>query len=170
MHQNEKRQDMIDAARAVGVDFSVQTVYNQERKLVRVVAGDIVAAHNQAARYAVNHLATEYAKGADIIVINAYPKGLEPQADFVWGTRGLKDGGSVVLIDQHPLGEVPLALRRPAPVLPRGGGNYFKQRAARKNYFRQARQFLWYSQYLQARELDMMDVPPETVGLRSGPT
>lgn len=166
MHQNEKRQDMIDAARAVGVDFSVQTVYNQERKLVRVVAGDIVAAHNQAARYAVNHLATEYAKSADIIVINAYPKGLEPQADFVWGTRGLKDGGSVVLIDQHPLGKAPWHYDDQLRFFQRGGGSYFKQRAARKKYFRQARQFLWYSQYLQARELDMMDVPPETVGLR----
>ncbi len=167
MHQNEKRQDMIDAARAVGVDFSVQTVYNQDRKLVRVVAGDIVEAHNQAARYAVNHLGTEYAKSADIIVINTYPKGLEPQQDFVWGSRGLKEGGSIVLINQHPMGKAAWHYDDQLRFFQRGGGNYFKHREARKKRFPQARQFLWYSQYLQARELDAIDVPPETVGLRT---
>ena len=166
MHENEKRQDMIDAARAVGVDFSVQTVCNQDRKLAHVVAGDIVDAHNQAARYAVNHLATEYAKRADIVVINAYPRGLEPQADLVWGTRGLKEGGSIVLIDQHPMGKAAWHYVDQLVFFQRAGGNYFKHREARKKRFPQARQLLWYSQYLQARELDMMDIPPETVGLR----
>ena len=43
--ENEQRQDMIEAARLMGVDFSVQLCYNQDRKLARVVAGDIVKAH-----------------------------------------------------------------------------------------------------------------------------
>ncbi len=167
MHQSEKRQDMIDAARAVGVDFSVQTVYNQERKAVRIVAGDIVGAHNRAARYAVNHLATESARGADIVVMNAYPKGMEPQANLFWATRGLKDDGSIVLIDQHPMGKAAWHYAEQRIYFERGGGNYFKQRAARKKRFPQAGQFLWYNQYLQARELDGMDVPPEAIGLRS---
>lgn len=167
MHQNEKRQDMIDAARAVGVDFSVQTVYNQDRKLVHVVAGDIVDAHNRAAAYGVNHLATEYAKSADVVVINAYPKGLEPQQDFVWGARGLKEGGSVVLIDQHPMGKAAWHYVEQLVYFQRAGGNYFKHRTMRRKQFPQARQFLWYSQYLQARELDMLDVPAETIGVRT---
>ncbi len=36
------RRDMIEAARRVGVDFSVQVVANQERQPVKVVSGDIV--------------------------------------------------------------------------------------------------------------------------------
>jgi nickel-dependent lactate racemase len=41
IYENEQRQDMVEAARLAKVDFSVQMVYNQERKLVHVVAGDV---------------------------------------------------------------------------------------------------------------------------------
>jgi nickel-dependent lactate racemase len=139
--ENEQRQDMIEAARLVGVDFSVQIVYNQNRRPVHVVSGDVVAAHHRAARYAINHLATEYAKDADIVVVNAYPKGSQLHEHFGWGARGLREGGSIVVI--------------------------FEQRAARGKRFPQARQVLLYSQYLQQRELDNPYFPPEAVGIRS---
>jgi hypothetical protein len=168
MHQNERRQDMIDAARAVGVNFSVQTVCNQDRKIVHVVAGDIVEAQNQGAKYAVHHLGTEYAKSADVVVVNAYPRGLEPQADFVWGTRGLKEGGSIVVINQHPMGKAAWHYAEQLVFFQQGGGDFFKQRAKRRSQrFSRARQFIWYSQYLQRRELDNPDIPPETVGVRN---
>ena len=162
---NEQRQDMIEAARRVGVDFSVQTVYNQNRRPVRVVAGDIVRAHHQAARYAVNHLATEYARDADIVVVNAYPKGSQLHEHFGWGSRGLKEGGSIVVINQNPMGEFVWHYLDEWQF--NKGASYFEQRAARKRRFPQARQVLLYSQYLQARELDNPYFPPETVGVRA---
>jgi len=163
--ENEQRQDMIEAARRVGVDFSVQMVYNQDRRLVRVEAGDVVEAHHCAARYAVNHLATEYARGADIVVVNAYPKGSQLHEHFGWGARGLKDGGSIVVINQNPMGE--FAWHYLDEEQFNQGKSYFEHRAARKRRFPQARQVLLYSQYLQARELDNPYFPPEAVGLRS---
>jgi hypothetical protein len=165
IRENEQRQDMIEAARLAGVEFSVQIVYNHERQAVNVVAGDIVEAHHEAARYAVNHLATEYAKDADIIVINGYPKGSQLHEHFVWGGRGLKDGGSVVVINQNPMGEYVWHYLDEEQF--NRGKSYFAQRAERKRRYPQAGQVLLYSQYLQARELDHPAFPPETVGLRS---
>ncbi len=159
---NEQRQDMIEAARFVGVDFSVQCVYNHERKPVKVVAGDIVKAHHVAARYAVNHLATDYAKDADIVVVNAYPKGSQLHEHFGWGSRGLKDGGSVVVINQNPMGEFVWHYQDEAYM--NKGKSFFQQRADRRPRYRQARQVLLYSQYLQKRELDNFMFPPESIG------
>ncbi|MBI4877965.1 MAG: DUF2088 domain-containing protein [Acidobacteria bacterium] len=163
--ENEQRQDMIEAARRTGVDFSVQMVYNQERRLVHVVAGDVVRAHHRAARYAVNHLATEYAQDADIVVINAYPKGSQLHEHFGWGARGLKEGGSIVVINQNPMGEFVWHYLDEAQF--NKGGSYFAQRDARSRRFPQAHQVLLYSQYLQKRELDNPYFPPETLGLRA---
>jgi nickel-dependent lactate racemase len=105
IYENEQRQDMVEAARLAKVDFSVQMVYNQDRKLVHVVAGDVDRAHLHACRFAVPHKSTPYAKNADVIVANAYPKGSQLHEHFGWANAGLKDGGSVVMINQHPLGE-----------------------------------------------------------------
>lgn len=165
MWDNEQRQDMIEAARLAGVDFSVQIVYNHERRPVLVVAGDIVEAHHKAARYAVKHLATKYARDADIVVVNAYPKGSQLHEHFGWGARGLKDGGSIVVINQNPMGEFAWHYLDEAQF--NTGKSFFAQRAARKRRFPQARQVLLYSQYLQKRELDNPYLPPEAVGLRS---
>jgi hypothetical protein len=156
---------MIEAARKVGVDFSVQTVYNQNRRPVKVVAGDIVTAHHQAARYAVNHLWTDYATEADVVVVNAYPKGSQLHEHFHWGGRGLKDGGSIVVINQNPMGEFVWHYLDEAQF--NRGGSFFDQRAARRKRYPKARQVLLYSQYLQQRELDNPMFPPEAVGVRS---
>ena len=160
--ENEQRQDMIEAARLVGVDFSVQCVYNHERRAVQVVAGDIVGAHHAAARYAVNHLYTDYARDADVVVVNAYPKGSQLHEHFGWGSRGLKDGGSIVVVNQNPMGE--FAWHYMDEEQFNQGKSWFAQRDARRRRFPQARQVLIYSQYLQRRELDNPYFPPEAVG------
>ena len=41
--ENEHRQDVIEAVRKADANSSVQMVHNQDRKLVHVVAGDILA-------------------------------------------------------------------------------------------------------------------------------
>ncbi len=162
---NEQRQDMIEAARRTGVDFSVQIVYNQDRRTVHVVAGDIVRAHHRAAQFCVRHLATDYATDADIVVVNGYPKGGQLHEHFGWGARGLKDGGSILVINQNPMGEYVWHYLDEYKF--NSGESYFAQRAARKRKFPQAQQVLIYSQYLQARELDHPYFPPEAVGVTS---
>ena len=165
MWENEQRHDMIEAARKAGVDFSVQTVYNQYRRPVKVVAGDIVSAHHQAARYAINHLATEYARNADIVVVNAYPKSSQLHEHFHWGGVGLKEGGSIVVISQNPMGEYVWHYLDEAQS--NKGKSWFDQRDSRRRRFPQARQVLLYSQYLQQREVNNFNFPPETQGFRT---
>jgi lactate racemase len=160
---NPQRQDMIEAARRADVHFSVQIVYNQDRRPVRVVAGDVVTAHHAAARYAVNHLATEYARNADIVVVNGYPKGAQLHEHFGWGAQGLKDGGSIVVINQNPMGE--FAWHYLDEWKGADGHSWFEHRAGRRKRFPQAGQVLLYSEYLQRRELDNRYFPPEAVGM-----
>jgi hypothetical protein len=76
-----------------------------------------------------------------------------------------RSGGSIVVINQNPMGEFAWHYLDEAKF--NQGGSYFAQRAARKRRFPPARQVLLYSQYLQARELDHPYFPPEAIGLRS---
>ena len=166
VYENEQRQDMIDTARLIGVDFSVQQVYNEDRKLVKVVAGDIVKAHHEACRFAIPAWSTEYAKSADIVIANCYPRGEQTHECFTWANAGIKDGGSAVLIDQQPMGDMPWHYNDQLSFFQRGGGNYFKARAARKPRYPRLAQLMLYSEYLQQRELSDPAYPPETIGCR----
>jgi lactate racemase len=162
--ENEQRRDMIEAARKVQVDFSVQMVYNQERRLVHVESGDIVRAHHRAARFSVGHLATPAARDADVVVVNAYPRGSQLHEMFGWGARGLKPGGSIVVINQNPMGESVWHFNDEARF--NQGLAWTAQRDARRKRLPQAGQVLLYSQYLQKRELDNPYFPPEALGFR----
>lgn len=165
VYENEQRQDMIEAARLAGVDFSVQTCYNHERKVVKVFAGDVVRAHYAACRFGIPNFSTEFAKNADVIIANAYPKGSQLHELFGWANAGLKEGGSVVVINQNPMGEFVWHYNDQLSFFQRGGGNYFKARAARKPGYKRVGQLLLYTQYLQARELGDPALPPELVGV-----
>jgi nickel-dependent lactate racemase len=166
VYENEQRQDMIEAARLAGVDFSVQTCYNHDRKPVKVFAGDVVRAHYAACRFAIPNMSTEFAKNADIIIANAYPKGSQLHEHFGWANAGLKAGGSVVVINQNPMGEFVWHYDDQASFFRQGGGNYFKARAARKPRYKNVGQLMLFTQYLQARELGDPALPPEIIGVR----
>jgi len=94
---------MLEAARLAKVDFTVQVIYNQKIQASDVISGDIVEAHRAAVRVAAKHWATPTIKDADIVVANGYP--LDTQATHAqdWIRRSVKDGGTGVLIIQHPI-------------------------------------------------------------------
>ncbi len=96
------------------------------------------------------------------MVVNAYPGGARLEPHFNWARCSLKDGGSLVVINQNPVGAPTCDALDAGP----GAGSYFERRDARQPRFPQAGQVLLYSQYLQVRELDRPDCPPETVGMR----
>ncbi len=152
------------AVRRAGVDFSVQIVCGHDRQPVKVVSGAIVRAHRETARFAANHFSTGYAADAGIVVVNAYPCGAELYERFNWARHGLKTGGSIVVVNQNPLGLC--ASSYSTGEWSGEAVSYFARRDSRKPRFPEARQVLLYSQYLQARELDHPGVPPETQGMR----
>ena len=102
------RQDLIEAARFANVDFTVQLLYNQKLKPLRAFSGDIVDAHHTAVRLAAKTYCTPTYKDADIVVANAYPQNAQPYHGGTWIGLSVKQGGTGVLVIQHPLGWDPV--------------------------------------------------------------
>ncbi len=101
--KNEMRLDMNEAARMAKVDFTVQLLYNQKLRPIHVFSGDIVQAHQAAARVAAKTYCTPTLKDADIVVTNGYPQNAQAFHSQRWIGYSVKDGGTGVLIVQHPL-------------------------------------------------------------------
>jgi nickel-dependent lactate racemase len=145
--KNEMRQDMIEAARMAKVDFSVQIVINQKRRPVFVSSGDIVTAHQAAARVAARHYITPFQKDADIVVSNAYPVNCQAFRARWWIDRTLREGGTGVLIVQHPLGLDPIHWLS-SRVSGRNGATWFDMVKSRPEKLPRATGLIVYSQYL----------------------
>jgi nickel-dependent lactate racemase len=150
--ENDVRRDMEEAARLAQVQFSVQIVYNERREPVEIFAGDIVAAHHAACRLANGFLRTPTARGADIVVANAYPQNRQASSSLGWARRSLRDGGSAVLIAQHPdaMSTIHYLNER------RGydGHAYWEMLDSDRNPVRQAGQLIVFSQYMQKRDVN----------------
>lgn len=101
--QNEMRLDMIEAARMAKVDFSVQLMYDEKLRPIAVRSGDIVEAHHAIVRTAAKTYCTPLLKDADIVVANAYPQNAQAFHGARWINDAVRDGGTGVLIIQHPL-------------------------------------------------------------------
>ena len=157
---NEVRQDMIEAARMAKVNFSVQIVMNPRRQPVGVFSGDIVAAHQAAARLAVQNYVTPVVTTADIVVANAYPLNNQAFRAQWWFDRTVGDGGTGVLIVQHPLGLDPVHWVN-ARVTGKHGTSYFDMMDHRSRWqLQHGRGLVVYSQYL-TRTM-MQNFPPAT--------
>jgi hypothetical protein len=102
------RLDMIEAARMAKVDFTVQIMYNQKLRPTHVFSGDIVEAHHAAVRVAARHYCTPTLKNADIVVTNGYPQNAQAFHAQRWIDYSVRDGGTGVLIVQHPLALDPI--------------------------------------------------------------
>ncbi|MGA2720849.1 MAG: lactate racemase domain-containing protein [Bryobacteraceae bacterium] len=101
--KNEMRLNMIEAARLAKVNFSVQVIYNSKLKPTHLFSGDVVEAHHAACRVAVHHYCTPTFQNADVVVVNAYPLTAQAGLSQQWIGRSLRDGGTGVMILQHPL-------------------------------------------------------------------
>jgi nickel-dependent lactate racemase len=100
--QNEMRKDINEAARLAKVDFSVQLMYDHKLRPIAVRSGDIVASHESIVRLAAKTYCAPAFKEADIVVANAYPKCSQASASQRWINLCAKDGGTGVLIVNHP--------------------------------------------------------------------
>jgi nickel-dependent lactate racemase len=124
--KNEMRQDMIEAARMAGVDFSVQIMYDQKLRPIRVFSGDIVDAHHAAVRVAAQTYCTPTFKDADIVVTNGYPQNSQAFHAQRWINLSMKkEGGTGVLVIQHPLTLDPIHFLNNR-TMSRGGASYYE--------------------------------------------
>ena len=106
--KNDMRLDMIEAARMAKVDYTVQILYNDRLRPTRIWAGDIVEAHHAGVRVAAKTYCTPTLKDADIVVANAYPQNAQAFHGGLWINYSVRDGGTGVMIVQHPLGLDPV--------------------------------------------------------------
>jgi nickel-dependent lactate racemase len=106
--KNDMRLDMIEAARMAKVDYTVQIMYNDRLAPTGIWAGDIVDAHHAGVRVAAKSYCTPTFKNADVVVANAYPQNAQAFHGALWINYAVRDGGTGVLVVQHPLGLDPI--------------------------------------------------------------
>ncbi len=106
--KNDMRQDMIEAAKMANVDYTLQILYNDRLRPTRIWAGDIVDSHHAGVRVAAKTYCTPTLKDADIVVANAYPQNAQAFHGGLWINYSVRDGGTGVMIVQHPLGLDPV--------------------------------------------------------------
>ncbi|MBI3694879.1 MAG: hypothetical protein HY238_08575, partial [Acidobacteria bacterium] len=150
--KNDIRRDMVEAAKLAQVDFSVQIVINSRRKVCDVFAGDIEQAHHAAVRMANKHYRTPTFKDADIVVANGYPQNTQATHALGWFTRSVRDGGTAVLVIQHPQGLSAWHFlnQRTSGA---GGKTYWQTAGGRPGETAKG-QLIVYSQYFQKQQQD----------------
>ena len=152
--KNEMRLDMIEAARLAKPDFSVQILYNSKLKVTHVFSGDIVEAHYAAVRVAARHYCTPTFENADIVVTNGYPQNAQAYHSQRWIARSVREGGTGVLIIQHPLGLDPVHYLNQR-VSGRLVSSYFEQIARRRNApLPKNSSLIVYSQYMDRQQMN----------------
>lgn len=100
---NPVREDIEEAAQMVGVDFIVNVVLDEHKKIVRAVAGDVVQAHREGCRYLDQLYGKPIACQADIVVVSqgGAPKDLnlyQAQKALDNAKHAVKSGGVIILV------------------------------------------------------------------------
>lgn len=151
---NDIRLDMEEAARLADVNFSVQIIYNEQRKAADIFAGDIVEAHHMACQKANGILRTPTVKNADVVVANAFPQNRQALASLAWARDGLRDGGSAVLIAQHPDALTTMHYLNERRYYM--GQRKWDNPESEKRTVQQASQIIVFSEYMQKRDIDLL--------------
>lgn len=96
---NPVAEDMLDAAKLVGVDCIVNTVLNREGKIAGVFAGEIEAAHRAAAEFARSIYAVPIAERADLVIASAGANRnwVQSHKALYNAYQALRPGGRIVL-------------------------------------------------------------------------
>jgi nickel-dependent lactate racemase len=70
---NPFHEDCMRAAKAIGLDFSINCVYNQNGEIVRIVGGSLEMAFNKAVEICLAKLGHRFKEKVDITIASAYP-------------------------------------------------------------------------------------------------
>lgn len=100
---NPLRQDIEEAAAICGVDFIVNVVLDEHKKVVHASAGDLVKAHREGCAYLDTMYQKPIEKRADIVIVSqgGAPKDLnlyQTQKALDNSKHAVKDGGIIILV------------------------------------------------------------------------
>jgi lactate racemase len=109
---NAMRLDIEEAVRMAKFDFIVNAIVNLRRETTDLFVGDPIDAHVAGVKTAEKVYPSQWVKGMDIVVANAFSKANEAGIAMMLGTLAIKQGGDLVLIVNAPDGQVTHYLRR----------------------------------------------------------
>ncbi len=100
---NPLRKDIEEAAAICGVDFILNVVLNEHKKVIRAVAGDVTQAHREGCAFLDTLYQKKIPKRADIVLVSqgGAPKDLnlyQTQKALDNAKHAVKDDGTVILI------------------------------------------------------------------------
>jgi len=100
---NEERSDMQEAARIADLNISVNCVFNGNRQLIGIYAGDLDDAWKESVKFCYQAHATNPIGKGDIVILNSYPQG--GRGIEWWGAEeSLEKQGTIVAIHQYTPG------------------------------------------------------------------
>jgi nickel-dependent lactate racemase len=107
---NPERLDMQECARMANLNLSVNCIYDENRRLLDLYAGDVDEAWKKAVTAGFEAHDTKTAPESDVVVVNAYPQA-DQDIDW-WGAQAsLREGGTAVSIHQFRMGRAILHYR-----------------------------------------------------------
>ncbi len=99
---NPIHEDMVEAARMAGVDFIVNVVLNRENRIAKVVAGDLVEAHQEGVGFYNSHARVDIDEPADIAITSSgYPLDMnlyQAVKPLIAAEPFVKTGGIIILL------------------------------------------------------------------------
>jgi len=98
---NPVRREMEEVARQSGLDLIINTVLNRRGEVVKVVAGDVVAAHREGVRHAEEVYSVQFSELPDVVLASSYPGNADFwQASKAYSAASLmvKPGGTIILM------------------------------------------------------------------------
>ncbi len=110
---NQRRAEIEEAAKMVGIDFAVNSISNSEGRTAGIFAGGLTESYRDAVQYAQKVYATDVPYNLDVAVFNAFPKDDGIIQSFnslnVWSSRSsdrqiVKPGGTIVIASSCPEG------------------------------------------------------------------
>jgi nickel-dependent lactate racemase len=106
---NPISEEMVEAAKLVGVDFLVDVVMNAKGEIAKVVIGDPEGAHVEARRFWDEHCVVRVPERADMVIASAggHPKDIDLYQAYkaqYTAARAVRDGGIIYLLTACPDG------------------------------------------------------------------
>jgi nickel-dependent lactate racemase len=111
MEGNPLWEDMMEAARLVGVDMKIDCLLNSETKIYKLFVGDVEAAQREAVRELTDVYGAPVPRLADVTITSAFPLEtnlIQSGKSILLADDITKPGGTVILLSACPDGAGPL--------------------------------------------------------------
>ncbi len=94
-----------EIAQIAGVDFTVNVCINEEHKITRIAAGDLLKVHKDLVNYQLNYIFKEISEPYDIVICGngGYPLDInlyQAVKSMAIGEMAVKDGGTIISVNE----------------------------------------------------------------------